>query len=108
MRFIVRLLDRARKDADDIYEWLSWRSESGADRWLAAFQEALDSLETNALRHGFAPESGEFIVEIRECFFKTSQGKRYRLLYTVDGDEVFAVSVRGPGQPPVSEQSVYG
>jgi hypothetical protein len=53
------------------------------------------------MQHGYASEGRLLGRNVREKFFKTRQGRRYRLLYTINGD-----IVRGPGQPPVRRRDL--
>jgi hypothetical protein len=50
-----------------------------------------------------APESAHCNYQIREVFFKTRKGNPYRVLFTILGDEVLVLRVRGPGQDYVAE-----
>lgn len=106
MNYAVRILRRAQVDADEIFCWLHKRSPSGALRWYGAFQQAADDLMTEPRRFGLATESRRFSHEVREQFFKTPRGRRYRLLFTIIGLEVRILRIRGPGQRPVSRQDV--
>jgi hypothetical protein len=47
---------------------------------------------------GLAPEDAEHDSEIRQIVFKTRSGLPYRALFTIDGDQVHVIHVRGPGQ----------
>ena len=102
MRFVVSSTFRAECDVAKIYSWLEGSSKRGADSWFRALQRARLWLEENALLCSFAPENNLFDVELREHFFKTKHGNKYRLLFTVDGSEVRVLHVRGPGQDLVS------
>ncbi|MBI1900279.1 MAG: hypothetical protein HYS13_04075 [Planctomycetia bacterium] len=56
-----------------------------------------------ALKLRQAPES-EAIgsgQEIRQILFRTPKGRVYRMLFTIEADEVLVLQVRGPGEPPV-------
>lgn len=48
-RYLVRLLPRARLDVVGIRTWLDAQSESAADHWFAAFQQAAKTLESEPL-----------------------------------------------------------
>jgi hypothetical protein len=58
------------------------------------------------MQHGYASEGRLLGRNVREKFFKTRQGRRYRLLYTINGDVVRVLRVRGPGQPPVRRRDL--
>jgi len=98
----VDLTHRARRDVEEIYEWIAERSHEGAKRWYAAFLEALEGLAAGAEARGLAPESGEFDQEVRQALFKTRKGRTYRALFTIAGTRVHVLAVRGPGQRLIS------
>ena len=89
---------RADADIDSILTWLINRSPSGAQSWHRALSEALDWLSVNAPSCGVAPENGLFAEEIRQHMFKTRRGRPYRLIFTIEGNLVRVLHVRGPGQ----------
>jgi plasmid stabilization system protein ParE len=106
MTFRVILRARATEDAKRIHRWLAQRTTAGAAAWISAFEETLESLSTSALHHGFAPENRNFPFELRQCFFKTAKGRRYRLLYSVAESEVRILRVRSPGQTSVTKRMI--
>lgn len=98
MSFRVHVLARAERELDAILVWLVRRSPQGAARWLAAFEDAKDRLASNPLLCGLAPENDFVDAEIRQAIFKTRRGRRYRALFTIIGEEVRILHIRGPGQ----------
>ena len=101
MTFRLRVLPRAERDAQHIFDWLKARSPDGAIRWWLAFDEAVHKLIDHPNGYGLAPESDSVQYELRQFLFKTRRGRRYRGIFTVIGDEVRVLRVRGPGQPPL-------
>jgi plasmid stabilization system protein ParE len=101
MKFAISVSDRAWSDADRVFEWIAARSPEGALRWNRVFEEALVQLQHDADQQALAPESVGLGREIRQRFFKTRRGRSYRLIYTIAGQEVRVLRVRGPGQAPV-------
>lgn len=101
MKYRINVLRRAWSDADEIYEWLAKRSPAGANRWYAAILEAAKGLKDTAESRTLAPESDLFDCEIRQQLFRTRQGRTYRLVFTIAGDKVRILRVRGPGQRPL-------
>lgn len=95
------ILPRAERDAQSIFAWISERSPDGAVRWWNAFEEAAVGITGNPARYGLAPEDGLVIPELRQFLFRTRRGRTYRRVFTVVGDEIRIVRVRGPGQPPL-------
>lgn len=94
----VRLDDEAKLNVDTIYGWIAERSPAGANRWYRNFLNALDRLTNDAERYPEAPESHGFDETIRNLTFRMRSGRVYRLLFTISGDEVHVLFVRGPGQ----------
>lgn len=102
MTYRVVILRRATEDVDIILTWLVKRSRAGAVRWHEAYQMSWTTLESNPDRHPLAPESNDVGKEIREVLFHLKSGKRYRILFTIEGSEVIIWRVRGPGERPIS------
>jgi len=98
MTYTVRVLAKAEDDVEVILTWLRERSPQGAATWLKRFIDACEALKTDAARWPLAPESSEFDYPTQQFIFKTPRGRKYRILYTIVGDEVRVLRVRGPGQ----------
>jgi plasmid stabilization system protein ParE len=98
MSYQVTLLPAAQRELATIYGWLANRSPQGARTWFNRFTEALLTLEENPLSFGVAPENEFTDEDVRQLIFKTKRGRRYRALFTVWGDTVYVLHVRGPGQ----------
>ena len=101
MIYKVRVLERAQNDVDGILRWLLERSPSGAARWHAAFMSASATLANDPHRFALASERPALDRDVRERLFKTPRGRRYRIVFTIVGQEVRILRVRGPGQPPL-------
>ena len=106
MKRHVTILARAHENADEILGWIAERSPQGAASWHAAFQAAAVMLSNDAQRHPIAPEFRTLAEEVRELHFRTRHGKRYRMLFVIDGNEVRILCIRGPGQPPVTSEDL--
>lgn len=102
MKYSIRVLRRAQSDVDHIHAWLRQRSQAGATRWYAAFIKAAASLRHFPEACGVATDAEFDEVIIRERPFKTPRGRSYRILFTVVGEEVLILRVRGPAQPPLT------
>jgi hypothetical protein len=103
MRFAVHELPRAKADKRAIFEWLFERSPQGGKTWLDAYDAALVRLETQAEVFTEAFENNDCPdTDVKQAFFKTRRGRIYRLLYFIDGCDVYVLRVRGPGQAPVN------
>jgi len=100
------MLARAKTDLRSMYSFIAKRSPDGADRWESAFHAGARRLQTNPFSCGIAPENELVTFELRQLFFKTPHGRRYRAVFTIDGDQVVILRLRGPGQAPLSEEEV--
>lgn len=69
--------------------------------WLNAYDRLLVKLEELADSFGEAVENKDCEFEVKQAFFKTRQGRVYRVLYFIDGSDAYILRVRGPGQGPV-------
>lgn len=102
----VRILHRAQDDAEAIFDWLWTRSEQGAIRRRSAFDVAARGLSKDADIWSIASEAARVGTPIRQKFFKTPHGRRYRIIYRIDGEEVVVLRVRGPGEPPLRRRDL--
>jgi toxin ParE1/3/4 len=106
MSFRVILESRAHRQFKQIVRWLSDRSPPGADRWLDAFDNAVDQLERNADGCALAPENSLVKRELRQTMFKTPRGRMYRMVFTIVGSDARVLAIRGPGQPPLKRSDL--
>ena len=98
MKYQIGLQVRAESDSNRIYLWLRSRSETGAGSWFTALLKRLNRLESDAPNCPRARESDRFTDDLREAYFKTRSGKRYRIIFTIMGSEVRVLRIRAPGQ----------
>jgi toxin ParE1/3/4 len=106
MTYSVRVLRRARDDVDAMFQWIHERSPAGAASWHTAWLEAAHSLAENPFQFALAAENEQFDHEVRERFFKTRRGRRYRIVFSIVETEVRILRVRGPGQRPLEPDEV--
>jgi len=78
MSFTLRILPRAERDAQAIFDYIYPRSPDGAICWWDAFEKAANELPKNPKRYGFAPENNLSEFEVRQFLFKTPHGRTYR------------------------------
>jgi len=97
----------AEQDIEDAYLWLAERDPEAADRWFNSIYDRISSLETFPERCPLAPESEFFNCEIRETFHGRRQHK-YRVLFTITGDEVHILHVRHSARLPLGEETDPG
>lgn len=101
MTYPVRELRKAKADKRQIFAWLYERSPKGATVWLDAYDEMIARLESHADSFPEAYENADLEMDVKQALFKTRRGRVYRALFVLEGDEVFLLRVRGPGQAPV-------
>ena len=100
MNFPVRVLRRADREVEATLHFIAEEQEApeGAQKWYRAYEAALERLAKAAKTLPLAPEDEFVDYEVRQILFRTKTGRTYRGLFTVVGDEVRLLHVRGPGQ----------
>ena len=78
----------AKADVDAIYVWLLARSAKGAFNWYSALSARLEKLAYDASGCAVAREAHRLKRDLRETYFKTRYGNRYRLIFTIVESEV--------------------
>lgn len=106
MKYRVFELSSAESDIQAIFEWLREHSPHGAAAWLDAYDRMVASIEERADSFGEAFENPHCSRDVRQAFFKTRRGRMYRALFLIQGDHVYILRVRGPGQAPVDPRDV--
>ncbi len=101
MTFHVKALPKAEADVRHIVTYIHGRSPQGATAWLDAYRRVRIRLTSHADSYGYADENEHFAIEVRQALFRTRFGRVYRLLFTIVGDEVRILRVRGTGQAPI-------
>jgi plasmid stabilization system protein ParE len=104
----LRIVERARSDVDDIFNWLVHRSVQGAISWYLAFRNALEKIASSPESLAEAAESRPLGRQLRQALFKTRRGRVYRIVFEVSDTEIMIVRVRGPGQSPLRRREVPG
>lgn len=94
----VRLTSQARADVDQILAYLLERSAQGAASWANRWEETVHDLAHSGHRRPLAPEDAYHSELIRHVVFRTRRGRSYRALFTVRGEILYILHVRGPGQ----------
>ncbi|MBX9679592.1 MAG: type II toxin-antitoxin system RelE/ParE family toxin [Gemmataceae bacterium] len=106
MKFKVRVLPFARKDLLTAVAWLKERSARGADRLADAFEKAVAEIVKDPQRFPLAVEDADVVVELRQYLFGTPHGRKHRIVFTIVGNEVRILHVRGPGQNRIDPSHV--
>jgi plasmid stabilization system protein ParE len=87
MTYPVEITPFAIADAEQAYLWLRERSPETAAAWYNGLFDAIDSLEKMPYRCPLAPESEDLDIELRQLLYG-KRGQQYRILYTVEIDEM--------------------
>jgi plasmid stabilization system protein ParE len=106
MKYRVIALRRADADVRHISRWIAQRSVQGAQSWLDAYEESLERLAEYAGSCPAASEDPECSIGLKETLFRTRHGRTYRAVFTIVGDEVRILRIRGPGQPPLQDDEL--
>jgi len=106
MKYGLTVLQPAKEDIDQIRRWLAGYSPAGASSWYGILDETVRALKNDPEQSELAPESRDFGREIRHRLFKTRRGKPYRVVYTIVGNQIRVLLVRGPGQAPLTTEDV--
>jgi plasmid stabilization system protein ParE len=94
MKYRIILEPSGRKDISDSYDWgeRNWGIIQ-TKKWFNGLMTAIKGLAEFPERHVIAPENDEFDEEIRQLVYG-----RYRVLFTLRGNEVHVLHCRGPYQ----------
>lgn len=107
MTFRVIVHRRAQRDVRGIESWIRSRSIEGAAKWREAFQHAAASLVNTPESHSLADENDHFPENtIRQFFFKTPRGRKYRGLFIVDNMKIRVLRVRTPDQDLITREDI--
>jgi plasmid stabilization system protein ParE len=102
----LRIVERARADVDDIFNWLVGRSAQGAISWYLAFRRAIDKVSDSPEGCAEAPESQRLGRRLRQGLFKTPRGRMYRIVFELSDTAIIVLRVRGPGQGPLRRRDL--
>jgi hypothetical protein len=106
MRFHVVALRRADEDVRHIANWLAGHSLQCATAWLEAYDDMLSRLANQADSCEAALEDFDPTMPLKHAFFRTKRGRMYRAVFTIIRDQVRILRIRGPGQPPLTEDEL--
>lgn len=106
MTFRIHELRRARSDIQSIFSWIYERSPAGAASWLQSYDYLVEQLKQRANAFGPAHEINLLEFDVRQALFKTRHGRVYRALFFIEGQDVYILRVRGPGQAPVTPAEI--
>jgi plasmid stabilization system protein ParE len=99
--------DRAHGQLEEACRWWAeHRSQEEAERWYAAFVEALLSLQERPDQCPRAPEDHLFPFDVRQLVFGLGGKRTHRALFTIRPDMVYVFSIRHLAQAPISPDNL--
>ena len=102
MTYRIIIAPTARHDIHGSFRWLTEeRSANVAVKWFNGLMKTINSLETSPGRWPLTAENDKFPVDVRELLHGRSKRGKYRILYTIDGDEVHVLYVRHSAQDEI-------
>lgn len=107
MKYHIELTPEAKRGVEQTFRWIANRSPDGAQRWYERFWQVVAIIVENPLGFGRADEGLGLGIDIRQTFFKTRRGRRYRIVFRVCEDQIQLLAVRGPGQPPLEDRDIH-
>jgi len=97
------ILPQAEQDVQAIYDYIRERSSDGANRWLQAFLETAGKVLKFPSAYSLAPEDEVLKRGIRQSYSGLEVATSIVAFFVVVSAEVRVLRVRGPGQPPPSQ-----
>lgn len=105
MAYHVSMTKKAKIDVSVAESWVLQISQAALVRWRARFLNALQILETDALRFPPAEEAVEIGKDIRESTFGRWP-HLYRILFTIKDQHVLIVRVRHAARDSISDSDL--
>jgi plasmid stabilization system protein ParE len=97
----LRVIGLAQRDVRRIFRWLESRSPRGAASWYQAFCREVMKILADPDAFSQPEEAAHLQADIRTVLFKTRRGRRYRIIFEFDANEIRILRVRQPGQRPL-------
>jgi len=104
--YSLNLLAKAKADYRRAFKYIQEHSHQGAENWELAFEQCLVRLRANPIIYSLAPENDLYDFSLYQVLFRTKYGKRYRMVYRIDGEQVTIYRLRGHGQPPLKQDDL--
>jgi len=93
MIYQVKLTTYAKSEVESVYLWHKRYDGSYADSWFRSLMNTIATLQEKPLRCSLARENDDFTEEIRQLIYGKGNN-RYRIIFMVEGDLVYILSVR--------------
>ena len=95
----LRIVERARIDVEEIFNWLVHRSMRGAISWYLAFYRAVDTIAAAPEAFGEASEAVLLGRWLHQSIFKTRRGRTYRIIFELSDAEIIQRPLKGRELP---------
>lgn len=102
MAFHIAISPRALSDIEAAYRYYVEINPGFAVSWFNGLENTIESLADFPKRCSLAFESDFFDFELRQQLYGTGS-QCYRILFSIDGDEVRVHHVRHHRQAPITE-----
>ena len=99
----VQITRRAFDEIDESAAHIALDSPDAARRWRDRILDDIESLQNFPLRHGLAPEAEVVGVELHQMMHGP-----YRVLYTVNANEVTVHGIRHGARRPMLPEELPG
>jgi plasmid stabilization system protein ParE len=105
----VIILPRANDDIRRAALWIRERSKTAAIalRWARGIRAKIATLKTNPTRCPVDPDSDAYGEEVRLLLYGKRRGV-YRVLFTIQGETVYVLTVRHSAQQRLTDQKDEG
>lgn len=106
MTFRVIVTEKAKGDLRHYFSVAAEHAPETAARWLDRFEASLQTLSSNPERCATAPEDDLVDQTIRQLFVGKRTG-RYRVLFTIMGDDVVVLHIRRGTMDRAMKEDLY-
>lgn len=99
----VRLSDEALRQITAIGDYIAKNSPENARLWVVRLRMTIDTLGSFPKRHAVLYAAAEVGRDVRQTFFGV-----YRILYEIQGDTVYVLTVRHGARRPIGSEEIEG
>ncbi len=99
----LRLTDEAVRQIETIGDYIARGSPDSARRWHICIRQRIETLSDSPERHAVLYSREQAGREVRQTFYGV-----YRILYTMDADTVYVLTVRHGARRPIGPTEIEG
>jgi len=97
----------AERDIDEaVAWWQEHRSAAQAERWYEKIKPAIATLAEHPDRCPISPETELHPTGLRQLHFGLSRKRTHRIVFTIQGDEVWVLRVRHHAQQDLGADDI--